>query len=1374
MKHCVCTSVLVWIFLWSGSAQAQPSRVFARQWQQVAALRKAASKGDASGWGPQLPAVSRIIEQIRRQALARNEPLEYLRAEQAAPANIDQLEAELPRLSFPARPLVHSLLGDAYVRYLNNKHYQQSLNAWKYRRSRNRMDDWTDGQVVSAAIQHYRASVMEAPARQLRVPLRTLPGVQFGGTPEARAAQPTLLDLLTHRAAEGFSQLPGLNCRLPDSLLEAAAHDGLMAFARRPLSSPTDSMAGICQSLWLWQHYSQALLAGPAGPAQRATAELERILLARPFAASARADSLALGALLRGARQYAALPVSADFLVAAARLVLSQRLLGAGQGDLAQDIARKRLALTYCREAERHFPRSIGGRQAAVLRQVLTGQPELSLTVPPTQLPQQAWQLKVRARQVPVVYVKAYRVPLRLSEMGASSQEFYSGLTPQLAEWLPSQKPVARWQQALTLCPDSACQSTQNVSCPPLPPGRYLLVAQSSPAASQSTPKPLVQYAEVEMSELVVLKRASFEGRAPDWRLLERRSGRVPLRVQWRPLYEAPAAPDMPRVLRWGPPLRVDSLGWLRELPARHLGTPDSAQLVGLLASQAGDSLLLRQRADEILPYPRNNSYASPDAPPAATAAVVTLATDRLEYRPGQTLRYQGLLTDASLATPGRPLANWADTLTITGANWQVLARQPVLSSADGTFVGKLTLPDTVLEATNLDVRMTRAVNTRWRASPWLRPAAGPPALVLSGPAPQLEPGQPVKLQGQVPGAARLGEPRPVYFRIQRQLLQASTAVTGEPSGWQGYELEIVRAGVVEAAADGTFAVDFVPEAPPALATGGASGYRYQVLVATMNAAGAYTGTVRLPSHLLALSGPSQLNQAAPAFFTLQAGSTLQGDQLAPVQGWLRLFRLQPPADTLAQLPPAALLQANWQRWPRTLAAAWPFDTRTGSAVPLPLLATKLPPGPYVLVAATTESMPAASQHSFVLTAGPAQRWLYPPAAASRAWTAPILPGDTLAVSLDSGAPAGPVLVEASIGDSLVASQWWPVQGGRSTPWQLPLARAWQGRQVKVLATQFHQNTLYSSQLDVPVLAMPAPLTLQLKRGGRLRVRDQAGYPVAAQVTAVTSSARLSGFEEEGSLLPLPWPKLPPSPHGPAAWELPEKFTYSAGSGSTWESELYWPMAQPPSLGGRRDLEMGHQLEDSVAVRQLHGLVPNAAAAASTVPRVVDELFRTVQSFPTQQLDSTYWQPALTTSARGRTHLRLPAHTDPGRRLLVRAHTRHGQVGEIDRWLAVAEPLNAQVRAWPLSTDGQQWLVTAGVRNDGLTVQQGRVRLVLSTARPKSMTSEPLTQTYRLLPGQQAVLSWHLTTPGPLPEVPTELNRRHLAPHNLKIICPAP
>ena len=1374
MKHCICTMLLVWLVTGSGLAQVPQSRLSARQWQQVFALRNS-TKGSAAQVEARQRAAARLIDQLRRKALVDNNPLEYLRAEQAAPAGMAQLEAELPRLSFPARPVVHSLLGDAYVRYLNNKHYQQSLDAWGYRR-RNPIDAWTDGQVMSAAIRHYRASVLEAPGRQLRVSLHTLPGVRLGGTVEARAAQPTLLDLLTHRAAAGFRELPDYGCELSDTLLEAAAHDSLITFARRSLPVlPTDSTGGICQLLWLWQHYSRALLTGPANRAQRATAELERILLAQPYAASARADSLALVALLRGARQYAALPVAADFLVAAARTALGQRPSHVPEAALPDwgEAGRRRLALAYCREAERRFPRSTGGRQAAVLRQVLTGRPKLSLTVPPTQLPQQPWRLGVTAVRVPVVYFSAYRVPLRLSEKGASSYDVY-GLSTWLAQWLPAQTPVAKWQQPLTLCPDSVCQTTQSALCPALPPGHYLIVAQGAlPTTDQPIPESLTQYAEVEMSGLALVKRASFDGRAPDWRLLERHTGRVPLQAQWRSVYEAAATAEQPRVLYWGPALRYDSLGWLRELPARHLGTRDSAKLVGLLVCRGSDSLLLRQRFDEILGYPaRNNSSAS--APPPAPAAVVTFATDRAAYRPGQTLRYHGLLTDASLTAPGRPLAGWADTLTLTGANWQVLARQPVVSSADGTVVGKFALPDTVLETSSMNLRMARAVHTRWRAQPWLRRSGGTPPLALSGPAPQLVAGQPVQLRGQLPGPAPLGKTRQVYYQIKRQLVQVDTAVTGEMNDWIGDVPVIIRAGVIVAAYDGAFTLAFTPEAAPAPADGSlTAGYQYQVLVATDTAVGAYAGTLQLPAHRLDLRGPSQLNLADPIAFNLSAAGTSNWDRVLPAQGWLRLFRLQPPADSLTQLPPAALLQARWQRWPRTLVTAWPFDTRQGSAVQLPLLTAKLPPGPYVLVAATTDSRPAASQHPFVLTDGPTMRVLHSPSASNTTWSPPVLPGDTLAVNLDTGAPAGPALVEASLGDSLVVRQWVPVHGGRSTRWQLPLAHTWRGRQVKVLVTQVYRNTLLSSEIIVPVLAMPAPLTLQLQRGGRLQVRNQAGQPVAAQVTAVThSAALLPASDAEASLLPMPWPQSPPWPQRLFGWELPGKFVYSAGD--TWDSELYWPMAQPPSLGERRSLEMGQPLEDSVEARNLRGLLPAAAVTAPyAVPSAIEELFRTFEPLPAQQPDSTCWQPAVSTSARGWARLRLPVHSDPGRRLLVRAHTQQGEVGRLDQWLALAEPLSAQVRAWPLTTGSRQWLVTAGVRNDGLTVQQGRVRLVLPTGRPKSMTLEPATQTYRLLPGQQAVLSWHLTTPTPLPELATELNRKHSAQHNIKIMCSA-
>ena len=231
---------------------------------------------------------------------------------------------------------------------------------------------------------------------------------------------------------------------------------------------------------------------------------------------------------------------------------------------------------------------------------------------------------------------------------------------------------------------------------------------------------------------------------------------------------------------------------------------------------------------------------------------------------------------------------------------------------------------------------------------------------------------------------------------------------------------------------------------------------------------------------------------------------------------------------------------------------------------------------------------------------------------------------------------------------------------------------------------------------------------------------------------------------------------------------------YSAGIG-TYEPELYWPMEQLPSLGQRRGLEMGEQPEDSVEVRHMHGLVPQAAAiAAEAIPPAVEALFRGFQFPSAQQPDSTYWQPALAASARGPARLRLPSPAGPGQRLLLRAHTKQGEMGTIDQWLALAEPLGAQVQAWPLAAGGQQWLITAGVRNDGLTVQQGRVHLVPPTASRQYTAIEPPTQAYRLLPGQQAVLSWHLTTPAPLPAFPLELKRKRPAQRNFQIVAPTP
>lgn len=1383
-------------------AQAGKSSPYAAQWQRITALRRhqPTSRRGEDFPAPPTPGQQRseteavqIVQQIRQQARLGHQPLDYLRAMQdpSQRNDIARLEAELPDLTFPARPVVHSMLGEAYASYLRQRHYRDALSdnppSATTRHRRNLTDDlaaWSDAELVSAGIRHYRASVLDAPARQLRLPLWAVPGIRAARTADGQATQPTLYDCLVHRAAIvrlGVGDAPPPTERYVQP--ETAAQDDLAAFALQPLERPRlDTLSTDYHVLWVWQRYSEALLAGPATPTQRATAELERLLFVQRCAASVRVDSLVLGALRRGARQYAAIPASAGFQVAMARFILRKSPTE---------------ALALCRAAEQRFPRSIGGRQAAVLGKWLIiriasqnpvglNHPFFSLTLPAIQSVRTPWTLEVTATRVSTLYCRAYRVPVGGPHPRNPS---YQSEAMGIYERVSRQTPAAIWAQPLKPCPDSACKSPQLMTCPGLAAGRYLVVASTAESAGkQSVPGVATQFVGLTISDLAVLERPGPAGQPVERLLLDRRRGPARPDVVWQAVYEASLPGDTMLAFHLGPALRRDSLGWQREVPTRTAGTADSAQLVGLLAHRGDDSLLVR--SDQLLPAANPANQYQPPAT-AAPAVTATVYTNQAVYQPGQTLHYNVLLTSAGPVFSGQPLAGRADTITITDNRGRVLRREPFVSSANGTFAGRLVLPDTIVAPTPgaesmVSLKASRATVTAWQRAPMVRrlPANAPAPLALAGPGPVLQAGQVVQVRGQVrlgAGAVWWQGNREIHYRIMRRFVVLDTVLSGELANIGSLSPELLRAGVLRTKPDGSFEITFTADIPalnPEI--GGQPGYQYRVLAGVESGGeagvGVYVANVTVRMQELALEGPAQVNRDVPASFSLRAFPTQWRAYREPARGWLRLFRVPEPAATtgLSPSPTGPTKAGCWRECPRTLAAAWPFDTGVETQVQLPRQVAKMPPGRYLLVATTRDSLgqTAAAQWPFSLYSPadaalpyPAADWFVAPPATVRA--------DGRLELLLGSAQAGPTLLEASVDDSLVQWEWLQLVPGQQYRWSLALPRAWHNRQVQLRTTRFQDGQLYPHAATVAVTD-GGPLSLHLGPTGTVQVQDHTGRPVAAEllVTAVSPRQELAHGPDDHELPapmlpvqiarnPLPDWKLSAQPVWASAFGPPDERHPDCCLGAEQASMqgLYWPLEDQPLLQrpSRSFLDRGD--EDSVALEKFRNLIlsqnpADFAAESSALSAQLRELFQEASYGPLppeRQLlpsDSPYWQPAVPTNRQG--VAKLPSLAGAGgQRLLVLAHTKQGAAGQLSQWLAPAAPLRAQVRAWLLAPGGRQWLVTAEVRNDGLATRRGHVKLALP-AEPKSSlqrwtTPDQQRQPFRLAAGQRLVLSWRVT-----------------------------
>ena len=220
MRLFLLACLLLTMLFRAESAAPMPPGSYAARWKKIDALLRKAQTATAAP----------LVEAIYQQAKKAGDDPAYVRAllykirllnakgEDADEKAIALLEAELPTATFPARPILHSLLAGLYTGYLDQHRYalyQRTAGAVPTVDGRPADGDaaadggtslatWDMGRLGAAIVRHYYQSVEDEPQKQLKTTLAELGDLAVGGDAEGRTLRPTLYDLLAQRAIEGL------------------------------------------------------------------------------------------------------------------------------------------------------------------------------------------------------------------------------------------------------------------------------------------------------------------------------------------------------------------------------------------------------------------------------------------------------------------------------------------------------------------------------------------------------------------------------------------------------------------------------------------------------------------------------------------------------------------------------------------------------------------------------------------------------------------------------------------------------------------------------------------------------------------------------------------------------------------------------------------------------------------------------------------------------------------------------------------------------------------------------------------------------------------------------------------------------------------
>jgi hypothetical protein len=1103
------------------SAAPVPPGTYAARWKKIDALLQ---KDQTTTAAP-------LVEAIYQQAKKTGDNPAYVRAllykirllnakqDDADEKAISLLEKELPTATFPARPILHSLLAGLYTNYLNEHRYalyQRTAGAEPTANGRPADGDaaadggtglatWDMGRLGAAIVRHYYQSVEEEPQRQLKTTLADLGDLAVGGDAEGRALRPTLYDLLAQRAIEGLKNQelyvtkPEQQFQLTEPGLFGPAADFA---ALRLLAPDADSLNGQLHALHLLQRLtaSRQQLA-PQNRAALADVDLSRVDYLHGIAAGTDLAAQYEPALVRMAETYKDLPISTGFMARRAEAV----------HEAGDNVAAVRLA----REAEARFPKSRGAARARQLRAQIE-LPELAFSASDIVVPNQPWRLDLTARNVGELHAWAYRISLKEWEQSGQYDEKNRTVAQRYARALKA-APAATWAVPVPTHPQDYKELKFGAAGAALPIGYYLVIISNQAAKpTEQRAGAVTSYGFVGASELSAVSHYQRVTGVPQLLVLHRQTGSPLEGISAQVSYQHYDPNTRKQIVRQSESRLTNDKG-LVELPAAEINS--SGQL-----SEDVIAAHIWRGADTLKKAPIGDYYGRDDDDENAAQRRTFLFSDRAIYRPGQTLYFKGILTETRRAKTSL-LTGQSVSVRLVDVNGQTVQTLPFTTSDFGSFHGSIVLPTGLLNG-EMSLQTDHG-SLSFAVEDYKRPTFLVTMDSVPG-RPQL--GQPLTLTGRARAyAGQATDGAAVRYRITRRELWPlfDVGLYGSralyPGGGSSQE---VAHGTTTTDAEGRFTLTFTPPLGPAVSgrRGWEPGYLFEVTADVTDAAGeTRTGTRSVPIGRnplsLRLVGPTEIDkQHLPALTLL--GTNATGEPL-PATGSLRLLarRYRPnPAGVPGPAPETTDNEATPE-----LLKTLPFDTKASAQLGVAALLADAPTGRYRLEAVAAGRDSARARLDFTL---------YDSQAATVPFATPdwfvaladtVAPGQPVGILLGSSEAGARILLEVEREGQLLRQEWLTLNANEQRRLSLESGAATALGPLYIHTTQVRDGRLYRHDATVQVAEQPQPLQVSIatfrdklqpgqKETWRVTIRQANGKAAEAELLATLYDQSLDVF----------------------------------------------------------------------------------------------------------------------------------------------------------------------------------------------------------------------------------------------------------------------
>jgi uncharacterized protein YfaS (alpha-2-macroglobulin family) len=602
--------------------------------------------------------------------------------------NLVRIENEARAAEFPVKPLLHSMLAEAYWHYYEENRYRFGERTQTANFKNDDISTWSLEKLVAEVIKNYRLSLNDA-GRLQKIKIDIYDAVLTKGNAKGRNFRPTLYDFLAHRAADFFANdeasitKPSYSFTLnaPEYLSNAANFGTLNISSKDTLSFKLYALQ-ILQDLirfHLNDKNTEAFV----------DVDLKRLQFVYQNLTLPDKEELYLNSLEQLEKNYSSQPGSATVIYNIAKIWEQRgRLYQPLQSDDHKWELKK--AFDQYQTAINRFPDSDGATlcynaQHELLRKFV------SARVEKVNVPGLPFRAQVNYKNFTGLYWRV--VSVTRDEVRAERKKWQSNYKVNseekfLERFLPK---TAIKSGKTTLLTDGDLQNhASEIKIDALPVGDYMILFSANP--DFTIDKNNLGYAFTTISNLSFIERNTNDG-STELYVLDRTTGEPVNRANAQIFYKTYNAQTNRYTINQSGTYTSGEDGFIK-IPFQQSDKLYRYNSFYVTVSRLNDQI----NSQDIDGYDYSSNGQIPQIPREKPNLLshTLFFLDRAIYRPGQTLYFKGLYYSSDGKTPAI-IPHKALTVTFYDVNSEVVATSEVSTNEYGTFNGTFTTPATGL-----------------------------------------------------------------------------------------------------------------------------------------------------------------------------------------------------------------------------------------------------------------------------------------------------------------------------------------------------------------------------------------------------------------------------------------------------------------------------------------------------------------------------------------------------------------------------------------------------------------------------------------------------------------------------------------------------